>query len=179
MSHRHRGAVLAAGVVMLGIAMTGCSSGSSSGGSGSGSGSTAGTATKAASPATGAMSVNLVVSGDRTATIRGTKGSCEIPTDKRLGGAYDLSAADYPALGADGFLSVSGPQPIGGSLTPNLLKASIDGAGFLDTDGSGLTVSKDRKQVTIEADLDGGTAMTPDTPGTPVHVHISGTITCS
>ncbi len=179
MGQGRKGAALATGAVMFGIVMAGCSSGSSSKSADSGSGPTVGTAAKAASPASGAISVDLVVTGDRTATVKGTKGTCEIPTGSTLGSRYDLSAADYPALGADGFLSVTGPEPIGGRAAPANLKALIGGAGFLDTDGSGLTVAANRKRVTVDADLGGGTAMTPDNPGTPVRVHISGTITCS
>ena len=45
---------------------------------------------------------NLTITGDRTATIQGTKGSCAIPP---FGSAtYAFSGADYPSLGANGSL---------------------------------------------------------------------------
>jgi hypothetical protein len=128
-----------------------------------------------------AVTVDLVVTGDRPFTIKGTKGSCSIPSNDSLVSSYNFTGDDYPSLGAKGIFSVAGPQKAtaGGQLAfAASIKALIKGAGFLDTAGRGITVSADRTKVTLDTDISGGTAGTISNPGTPLRDHVTGTITC-
>jgi hypothetical protein len=119
-----------------------------------------------------AVNVDLVFTGDKPATIKGTKGRCSIPTDERLSSGYEFSYEDYPQLGLHGDVSVTGPQNTQLKLGPSL-KAIINGSGYLDT-GTGITVSADRKSVTLDADIGGMTSS-----GQQINEHVRGHITCS
>jgi hypothetical protein len=139
--------------------------------------STGGATAAPGSSGSGKVSVDLAITGDLPATIKGTKGRCNISSNDPMSSGYDFEAADYPSLGANGAFSVEGGQlrGDGGRTYPNI-KANIGGGGFLvfDSSGSGLTISANGKTVTFNMDLDGS-----DAAGTPVLDHVSGTITCS
>ncbi len=132
-----------------------------------------------AAPATsgsGKVSVDLVITGDRPATIKGTKGRCIISSSDPLSSGYDFEAADYPSLGANGsFSAEGGQQRTDGSRSFAVVKASFNGGDFLtfDSSGSGITISANGKNATLDMDLDGG-----DATGTRLAGHVSGTITC-
>jgi hypothetical protein len=196
MHHRTgRGAAItAAALVLAGCvgALAGCSSsspGSSGGSAGSTTGPAAGSTTRSTAPApaagadrgTGGVTVDLVITGDRPATIKGTKGRCDIPADPGVSSIYEFTGADYPELGAGGDFSVAGPQrptdPEGLTLEASI-KALVGDGGFLDNGGTGIDVSADRTSVTLDADLGGSTGGTVDKPGTPLHDHVTGTIAC-
>jgi hypothetical protein len=169
------------GVVIAGVVAAGCSSGGSS------SPSSGSTTTTSAPAEASAVSVDLTITGDRPATIKGSKGRCDIPSSAEMPSNYEFSGADYPSLGPEGNFSVAGVQKAtgGGQAAggqnefPASIKAVINGGGFLDTDGAGITFSADRKKVTLDADLSGSTGGTTSSPGTPLNDHVSGTITCS
>jgi hypothetical protein len=134
-----------------------------------GAGSTAGSGS-------GTVAVDLVITGDKPATIKGSKGRCSLPSNQTIGAGYDFSGSDYPSLGAGGDFSVAGPQQAtaaGQIALPSNIKALIKGSGYLDTDGHGITISADRKKVTINADIGGMTSS-----GTTIHELVKGTITC-
>jgi hypothetical protein len=137
-------------------------------------GATATTAAPAPS-ASGKVSVDLVITGDRPATIKGTKGRCIISSSDPLSSSYDFTAADYPSLGADGGFGAAGGSPLtGGGHTFPSVKAIIGGAQFGDIDGSGITLAANGKSATLDTDLGGG-----DATGARLTGHVSGTITCS
>jgi hypothetical protein len=173
---------LAIGAGLLAIVMAGCSSSGSSGKAANGSvqtttsvaGSTGSGST--AGSGSGTVSVDLVITGDKPATIKGSKGRCSLPSNSSSSSGYDFSGSDYPSLGPGGDFSVTGPQQAtaGGQLAfKSSIKALISGSGFLATNGRGITVSADRKKVTINADI-GGTSSS----GTTVHELVKGTISC-
>jgi hypothetical protein len=171
-------------VLVAGISLGACSS---SGSSKAAPGATGSTSTTSRNPAggsgtaAGGVRVDLVITGDRPVTIKGTKGRCDMPSNATLSSGYEFTAADYPVLGAGGVFNVAGPQrAIPGQIgLAASIKVLIADVGFLDTDGSGITVSADRKTVALDADLSGSTAGTPSVPGTPLHDHVTGTIACS
>jgi hypothetical protein len=194
--HAGRG-VTAIGTVLLAIVIAGCSSSGTSakakgktagstsstpggGTSASGSSSPGGSQTTSGS-GSGTVTVDLVITGDRPFTIKGTKGRCRIPSDNTLGSGYDFIGADYPSLGAGGAFSVEGPQlaTAGGQTAfPANIKVIIKGGGLANIGGSGITLSADRKKVTLNVGLGGSTGGTLSNPGTPLHGHVTGTITC-
>jgi hypothetical protein len=179
--HRSTRAALAIGAGMLAIVMAGCSSSGSSGKAKSTGSQT--TTTAAGTPAgstggsgSGTVSVDLVITGDKPVTIKGSKGRCLLPSEPSLAPGYDFASSDYPALGTGGAFSVTGPQKAtaGGQIAlPSSIKALIKGSGFLDTDGHGITISADRKNVTLDADIGGRLSS-----GATVHERVKGTITC-
>ena len=172
---------LVIGAGMLAIVMAGCSSSGSSAKAANGKSTTTAagshtTTTAGAGSANSTVSVDLVITGDKPATIKGSKGRCSLPSNSSLSSGYDFSGSDYPSLGAGGNFNVTGPQQAtaGGQLAfKSSIKALINGAGFLDTDGHGITISADRKKVTINADIGGMTSS-----GTTIHELVKGTITC-
>ncbi len=124
------------------------------------------------------LNVDLVLTGTKNVTIKGTKGTCHISTSPDLGTDINLSGADYPSLGSAGVLSIEGPHTnrfVGGTSTadPGLVKFDISGTGGLSGETPGITVSADKKTITLDTTIDGssGTAT--------VHENIKGTIVCS
>jgi hypothetical protein len=162
--------------IVFGITVVGCSSGSSSKSSPTSKPGSSATTAGGSSAAPTGVKVDLVITGDKPATIKGTKGRCRISNPAMVG--YDFSGADYPALGATGDLSINGPQQnTNGFQEPSNLKLVMPDSGFLDTDGSGITISADGKHVTLDAAIGGGTG-DPSATNTLTD-HITGTITCS
>jgi hypothetical protein len=176
----HRGSrrkAWAIGAGMLAIVMAGCSSSGSSKAADTSPTTTSAaggntTTAAGAGPATGSVSVDLVITGQKPATIKGTKGRCSLPSNPSSSSGYDFSGSDYPSLGPGGDFNVAGPQK-GPPAFPSSIKALINGEGYLDTDGHGITISADSKKVTINADIGGRL-----TSGTTVHELVKGTITC-
>jgi hypothetical protein len=170
---------VAAGVLGLGVLLAaGCSS--SGGSKPATSTSTSTTTTKP--KATDAV-FNVVITGDRPATITGAKGSCSIDGDSAP--QYSLSSTDYPALGPSGELSVTGKTVVPGSdPVPASLKLVVADAGFLaPSTGAGITIKPNQKVVMLDTDLSGGVSGENDAnindPDNSLHGHITGSITCS
>ncbi len=129
------------------------------------------------------VQVNLMMTGDRTAVIVGTAGTCTIPAFGAP--TYMFQGTDYPTLTPGGSLNVSGPivAENGGRVAPSL-KVLMGDVGLLTPqDGTGITVSANKRLVTLDADLSGGVGVSADNsildPANSLHAHISGTIRCS
>ena len=175
---RRKALALGAGMIAIVIVMASCSSSGSSKAADTSPTTTTvagGNTTSGAGSANGTVSVDLVITGDKPATIKGTKGRCSLPSDPSLGAGYEFSGSDYPSLGAGGDFSVAGPQQktatqIGVAAS---IKAIIKGSGYLSTGGHGITISADRKKVTLNVDIGGITSS-----GTTIHELVKGTITC-
>lgn len=173
-----RRAVLAACVVGAVVALVGCTS----------DGGSTTTETRPPTPtATAAkvdgVQVNLMLSGARIGAIVGTQGSCKIPAFGPP--TYDVMGSDYPGLGPEGSVHVSGPIVVanGGTL-PATAKILIGDIGLLaPPEGTGITVSRNKRLVTLDADVTGGPGVTEDInlapPDSTVHAHITGTIRCT
>jgi hypothetical protein len=174
---RRKALAIGAGMFAIVIVVAGCSSsGSSKAADTSPTTTTAAgntTAGNTAGSGSGTVSVDIVITGERPATIKGTKGQCSLPSNETSPAGYNFSGSDYPSLGAGGNFGVTGPQK-GPPAFPSSIKVLINGGGYLDTDGHGITISADRKKVTINADIGGLTSS-----GTTVHELVKGTITCS
>ena len=114
----------------------------------------------------------ITISGDRSGSIVGT-GTCSLGSGPPSY-AFDR-ATDSVGISA----ASSGP---GGSQFPASVKVVFGDAGFL-SDGGGITVSKDQRKVTVNADASGSVKMSPDqfasAPPQALHVHIGGTVTCT
>jgi ABC-type Fe3+-hydroxamate transport system substrate-binding protein len=134
-------------------------------------------------PAEERVQAALVVTGDRTLTIAGTKGTCTIPEDGAA--SYVMLATDYPALGPAGDLKAFGPTSVPGSGTvPGDVTAVVGGTGFVSPmTGAGVTVSPDQRLITLNADLSGGAGSSPvgnvNGASSPFHIHIAGTLRCT
>jgi hypothetical protein len=175
---RSGGAIAGAGIVAAMMVIGACSSG----GGGTSDTRKPGTTTTTAPAITG-VQVNLTITGDRTATIQGTKGSCSIPP---FGSAtYAFGGADYPSLGANGSLSVAGPLEVNGSTgVPASVKVVIGDVGLLSpANGSGITISNNERVVMINTPISGGTGQSEDInltgPEASVHAQLVGTIRCT
>jgi hypothetical protein len=120
------------------------------------------------------VAVDLVITGDRPATIHGTKGRCVISTSDPLSSSYDFTTADYPSLGATGGFGAEGGQLLSGNRGYPSIKASIGGGDFSFQGPTGITLSANGKTATFDADLDGG-----DATGAHLSGHVTGTVTCS
>ena len=129
------------------------------------------------------VQVNLLLSGDRTAVVTGTKGTCKIPPFGAP--TYDFAGSDYPSLGPGGSLSVIGPLVVANSgSVPPAVKIIMGDVGLLTPQiGAGITVSPNKRNVTLDADVSGGPGVTSDNsildPNASLHAHISGTIRCT
>jgi hypothetical protein len=181
MGHGRRSGSVSAAVAALAIgAVLGLGACSSSGSAkasttNAGGSTTVAPAGSTVKPTSGAptVSVDLVITGVKPATIKGTKGRCSLPSDKSLSSGYEFEGADYPSLGPDGVFNVAGPQNTQLKLPPSI-KAIINGSGFLSGRDAGITVSPDRKSVTLDADIGGMTSS-----GQQINEHVRGHITCS
>jgi hypothetical protein len=151
----------AATVVALAGLLAACGESTSSSAAGGSSSSGAG------SPRSGAPGVtaDLTISGDRTASLKGTKGTCS----GRVPLTVTLSGADYADLGPSGAFSATGP---GASAATARFKVLVANVGFLSGMDAGITASADGKTLTFNSDAAGGRS------GTPEHIHIAGTVTC-
>jgi hypothetical protein len=128
------------------------------------------------------VQANLMLTGDRTAVLAGTEGKCTIPAFGAP--TYELDGSDYPGLGPDGSLRVTGPIVVANGSVPPTAKVLIGDVGLLTPqDGAGVTVSSNKRVVTLDADLSGGPGVTEDInlqpPDSTVHAHLAGTIRCT
>lgn len=129
------------------------------------------------------VQVNLLLSGDRTAVVTGTKGTCKIPPFGAP--TYNFDGSDYPSLGPGGSLSVIGPIVVAnGGTVPATVKIIMGDVGLLTPQiGAGITVSSNKRVVTLDADVSGGPGVTSDinlnSPDNSLHAHIAGTIRCT
>jgi hypothetical protein len=166
----------AVGVMLL---VTACSSG---GNSTSASTRRSGTRTPSEPRVTG-VQVNLTVTGDRTAVIQGSKGTCSIPPFGAP--TYTFNGKDYPTLGKNGSVSIAGPLIInGGAGVPASAKVIVDDVGLLSpANGSGISLSKNELVVMVNAPISGGTGDSADNnldaPSATVHAQLTGSIRCT
>jgi hypothetical protein len=170
-----------AAALLVGAPGCGSSSSKAGGAPPSTAATTSGSATSARSATTVAvpgLKVDLVLTGTKSVTIKGTKGTCHISTSPDFGTEVDLSGADYPSMGSAGALSIEAPHTnrfVGGTSTanPGLVKFDISGTGGISGETPTISVSADKKTVTLDTTIDG-------TSGTAtVHENIKGTIVCS
>src|SRR5690242_20128421 len=102
--------IAGSGVVAALLLVSACSSGGSS--------TTATTrrprTTTTTRPDVTGVQVNLTLTGDRTATIQGTKGTCTIPAFGAP--SYEFTGKDYPTLGPKGSLTITGPVVVNGTV---------------------------------------------------------------
>jgi hypothetical protein len=167
-----------AGALLMGA--TAC--GGSAAGKGAAAPTTTGGSGGASAPATTVavpgLKADLVITGTRNATVKGTKGDCNISTSPDFGTGVSFTGADYPGLGSTGFLSIEGPHTnhfTDGSTVaaPGLVKFEIGGTGGLSGDTPNITVSADKKTITLDTDVEGTTGTVT------IHENIKGTVTCS
>jgi hypothetical protein len=123
--------------------------------------------------------VDLRMTGNRTATIRGLTGRCRTPT----GGLPKSFVVTDAQLGAGGYIAVYGPVTVPGGITiPPNVKAVVNGAGMESpTSGSGVTVRPDLQSVELNANLTGTTGPSVNgatLPNPVVRAHLSGTLRC-
>ena len=174
-----RRAVLTGCLIGALVVIAGCSSGSSSS-------TTPKTRPPTPSPTAAKVKgvlVNLMLTGDRTAVVTGTNGTCKIPPFGAP--TYDFDGSDYPTLGPGGSLSIIGPIVVAnGATVPATVKIIMGDVGLLSPqNGAGITVSQNKRNVTLDADVSGGPGVTEDNsllpPDQSLHAHISGTIRCT
>lgn len=121
-------------------------------------------------PVAGTAQVDLLFSGTRAITAKGTAGRCIIvKVGDRVSFGFEATEADYPGLG----LSYS---------MANLNADYVDIKWVIENDISygnppagGGTLSADHHSVTIDVDLSPFTMVGGTTPGPE---HVKGTITC-
>jgi hypothetical protein len=141
------------------------------------------TTTTSGAPKVKGVQVNLMLSGDRTAAIVGTKGSCEIPAFGAP--VYEFKGSDYPDLGPAGSVRISGPVEVAnGGTVPATARILIGDIGLLaPLDGAGITVSSSGRLVSVDTSLAGGPGITPDNgtapPDSTVQARLTGTIRCT
>lgn len=156
-----------------------CSSG---GGSSTPSTRRSGTTTTTRPEVTG-VQVNLTLTGDRTATIQGTKGSCTIPAFGAP--SYEFTGKDYPTLGSKGSLTISGPVEVNGTVAvPASAKVLLADVGLTSpTDGSGISLTNNNMTVTVDTQVGGGTGQSEDinldNPSNTVTAQLTGSIRCT
>ena len=173
-----RGAVLTGCLIGALVVFAGCSSGGSSTPPKTRPRTTTPTAAKVKG-----VQVNLMLTGSRTAVVTGTEGTCQIPAFGAP--TYDFEGTDYPSLGADGSVSVIGPIIVAnGGAVPPAVKIIMGDVGLLSPqNGAGITVSQNKRNVMLDADVSGGPGVTEDNsllpPNTSLHAHITGTIRCT
>lgn len=164
---------LAAAMLVTAALGAGCGSKSSTKTSvGSGAGATSTTAKPASAAAGSVKSVDLVMTGQDPATVKGTKGTCSIrPTQT----GYDFESDAYPSLGTPGAISII---RMGSSGTAEL-KILINGNYLFDMSrGQGITISSDNKHVDVDVDLTRGSVAGSGAPST-MSGHLKGTIDCN
>ena len=124
-----------------------------------------------------------MLSGDRAAALVGTEGSCVIPAFGAP--TYDFAGTDYPNLGPSGSLKIVGPVIVNGVVgVPASTQVTIGDVGLLSPlNGAGITLSKNKRVVTLDAELTGGPGGADDinlnSPDNSLHAHIAGTIRCT
>jgi hypothetical protein len=165
-------------MLAVGAVMAGCS-----GGDGSATPETRPATTTTTEPKVTRVEVDLLVSGDRVAAVKGTKGTCNIP---RFGApSYEFTGVSYPDLGTDGSLKVFGPVVVGETVgLPATAQVTIGDVGLVSpSSGTGITVSENMRVVTIDAALRGGPGGAEDinlaSPDNSLSGRITGTIRCT
>jgi hypothetical protein len=172
-------AVLAVPALLAGSACNSKSSKSSS----SSSSSTPTTTAPKKTAAKGGVTVDLVITGQDPAVIKGTKGSCGVSQNETWGD-YNFVAADYPGLGPNGVFSLESPN---GVTRIAMMKNIVNGHVLTEEpEGSGMTFSDRFHKVTIDADLTRGESPPSDPnneqSGLTKHIvtgHVAGTIVCN
>lgn len=185
MPSRHRGFLLVVVIALSAVVVAACSSGSPAATSGSGT-QAAGTqaagtplagsssvpttaATKA--PVAGTAQVDLLFSGTRAITAKGTAGRCIIikRADGSFSFGFEATEADYPGLGKSYSMA---------NLNANYVDIKWvieDTISYGNPASGGGTLSADHHGVTIDADLSPFTTQGAPAPGPE---HVKGTITC-
>lgn len=172
------------GVVAASVIVAGCGSDN-----GSAAPNTRATTTTTPGPRITDVEVNLSLTGDRTATVQGTKGKCTIP---RFGApTYDFAGKDYPSLGPEGSISIAGPVTVanGSGSVPANVKVTLTTAdpandvGFLsDVNGTGISLSRNDLVVMLDAPLTGGLGGAEDInlldPENSLSARLTGSIRC-
>jgi hypothetical protein len=153
----------------------GCGSKSSaktSAGAGAGAGATSTTVKPSSAAAGSVKSVDLVMTGQDPATVKGTKGRCSIGATQA---GYDFGSDDYPSLGTQAGISILRMSSSG---TPQL-KILINGNYLFDmSNGQGIKISADNKHVDVDLDLTHGSVAGSGQPST-TSGHLKGTIDCN
>jgi hypothetical protein len=142
------------------------------------------TTTTTAAAKTMDATVTLTITGDRTATVQGTQGTCTIP---EFGApTYEFSGADYPTLGTRGSISIAGPVTVANGTVPASAKVTLTGAdpandvGFLsDPQGTGISLSGNQLVVMLDAPLTGGLGGAEDINLDPAANNLSARMTGS
>jgi hypothetical protein len=181
---RHRPAPVVVVLLLASLGAAGCSSGSpailpapatqgaatqASGTAQPGTSSVATTApTKA--PATGTAQVDLLFSGTRAITAKGTTGRCIVITrsDATVAFGFEATEANYPGLG----LSFSMANLNGDHVD---IKWVIEGNISYGDPGTGITLSADHHSVQLDVEL---SPFTPQGGTAPGPEHVKGTVTC-
>jgi hypothetical protein len=118
------------------------------------------------------VKVGITVSGASNATIKGTKGRCEI--SKQTGNNYDFEGADYPSLGAHGVFDLTSEQRLGTQIEGPTIKLVVGDKGYITSaDTGGIKFSPDRTLVQLNQSITSST-----NGGPPQTVHIVGSIEC-
>jgi hypothetical protein len=141
----------ALGCVALLALATACSSGD-----GSASSDTRATTTTTAAPRVSRVAVDLTLTGDRTATVKGTKGTCAV-SEEFGGSTYEFAGKDYPSLGPEGSISIRGPIKLQNTGLPPSAKVVVTDAGFVTPDNTpGISISDNQLTVLVNVPLQGG-----------------------
>jgi hypothetical protein len=179
---RGSGTLVAGGGVLAALLLVGaCSSGGGS--STTASTRRAGTTTTTNADISG-VQVNLTLTGDRTATIQGAKGTCTIPGDGAAP-TYEFDGKDYPALGTHGSVVITGPLVVNGTAAiPPSAKVILDDVGLVSpTDGAGITLANSNRTVMVNVPVSGGVGQSADNnfddPSNSVKAMLAGSIRCT
>lgn len=125
--------------------------------------------------------VDLTLTGDRSAVVQGSKGTCTIPPFAAP--TYDVTGAEYPSLGAGGSISIAGAVTVANGSVPANVKVTIDDVGFLSENGTGISLSRNNLVVTLDAPLTGGLGGAEDInlldPENTLSARLTGTIRCT
>ena len=119
----------------------------------------------------GPASVDLVFTGWRAVTAKGTAGVCSqvhFPSGA-LGFLYRATVADYAGLGTGFNITEGSPGSV------DLKWAIGSGLGYASPAGSGIQLSADDHTVTLDLDL---TPVHPSGLAAPGPEHAKGTVTC-
>lgn len=122
-------------------------------------------------PAAGNAQVNLVFSGTRAITAKGTAGRCIIikRADGTFSFGFEATETDYPGLGKSYSMANLNGDYV------DIKWVIEDKIAYGNPVGGGGTLSADHHSVTIDVDLSPFTTQGAPTPGPE---HVKGTITC-
>jgi hypothetical protein len=121
-------------------------------------------------PATGTAQVDLLFTGTRAITAKGTTGRCIIITraDGTVAFGFEATEANYPGLG----LSFSMANLNGEHVD---IKWVIENTISYGDPGTGITLSADHHSVQLDVEL---SPFTPQGGTAPGPEHVKGTVTC-